>query len=261
MLPSTINGLNRLPTEQRREIFQKLVPKEILEKFHIPPDMYDEQGRDLLLICSEPETSDVEVGLYHQYGFPDPVTYGHISDTITGKLHVLLYVMNDPDSPRFDIDRMPDGTPTKLGAELRNLDAEMAAMEAGLSPGQIRKGLHMVGEGIRAFEDLVSTLGHDIYFVEPLYYHNAIIFERYGFAYEKGRRLMESIHAGFQPGGELFLRLDKRNPFRRPEAANSIRLRSWAVHDGILDQPYTDVTMYKRIGQEANLNTCEDTPW
>jgi len=261
MLPSTINGLNSLPIEQKRKVFQKLVPKEILELFHISPDLYDEHGRDLFVIRSTPGKSDVEVELYHQYGFQDPITYGHISDTITGKLHILLYVMNDPASPRFDIDRMPDGASTKLGADKRNLDAEIAAMNSGFSPGQIRKGLHMVGEGIQAFEELVSSLGHDLYFVEPLYYHNAIIFERYGFAYQQGRRLMERIHNGFQSDGDLLARLDGSNPFRGPETANSIRLRSWAVHDGILGEHYDAVTMYKQIGRKSNLNTSGGTPW
>lgn len=261
MLPSTINGLNGLPLEEKRKVFQKLVPIEILELFQISPDLYDEQGRDLFVLRSTPGKSDVEVELYHQYGFQDPITYGHLSDTITGKLHILLYVMNDPNSPRFDIDRMPDGMSTKLGADMRNLEAEKAAMNAGLSPGQIRKGLHRVGEGIRAFEELVSSLGHDLYFVEPLYYHNAIIFERYGFAYQQGRSLMERIHVGFQPGGDLHARLDGSSPFRTHEAAKSIRLRSWAVHDGILGEHYDNVTMYKQIGLNSNLNTSGDTPW
>jgi hypothetical protein len=60
---------------------------------------------------------------------------------------------------------------------------------------------------------------------------------------------MESIHAGFQPGGDLHTQLDGSTPFRKPDAANSIRKRSWAIHDGILGEPFTNVTMYKRIGK------------
>jgi hypothetical protein len=174
---------------------------------------------------------------------------------------VLLYILNDPTAPRFNVDKMPDGSPTKFGILQRNLGAERAAMEAGLSPGQVRKGLRFLQPATAAFEEFVTSLGHDMYFVEPLYYHNAVIFERYGFAYQMGKRQMESIQAGFQKGGELRQKLDGSNPFRTSNAANSIRLRSWAIHDGILGEPFTNVTMYKRVGKSANINTAHDIAW
>jgi hypothetical protein len=107
----------------------------------------------------------------------------------------------------------------------------------------------------------VSSLGHDTYFVEPLYYHNAVIFERYGFAYQVGKRLMESINSGFQFGGNLTVQLNGSNPFRKPEGTNGIRARSWAIHDGILGEPFTNVTMYKRVGKSAGINTTPDCKW
>jgi acetoin utilization protein AcuC len=175
-------------------------------------------------------------------------------------VHVLLYILNDPASERFDVDRQPDGRPTRFGTLSRNLEAERASLEAGLSPGQVRRGLRLLTPAIQSFEGFVQELGHDTYFVEPLYYHNAVIFERYGFAYQQGRKLMERIHAGFLAGGELLPRLDG-STFRRTEASNSIRLRSWAIHDGILGEPYTNVTMYKRIGRHAGVSTTGNVPW
>ncbi len=145
---------------------------------------------------------------------------------------------------------------TRFGTLKRNLDAETAALQAGLAPGQIRRGLRLLSQAIATFEQFISSLGHDLYFVEPLYYHNAVIFERYGFAYQVGRRLMERIEAGFAPGGDLRPRLDGSTPFRTPAAAHSIRLRSWAIHDGILGEPFTNVTMYKRVGKTAGVSTC-----
>lgn len=261
MHPSTISGINRLPEPKKRELYARVVPPALLERFGIDPGFKNAAGQDLLVINAPPGSSGTEMGLYHQADFPDPVLYGHITDTINGQLHVLLYVLNDPDSPRFDTDRMPDGTPTQFGTQTRNLAAEQAAMEAGLAPGQIRRGLRLLGEAIKAFEDFVTSLGHDLYFVEPLHYHNAIIFERYGFAYERGRKLMERIQSGFSENGDLLPRLDGSTPFRQPEAAGSIRLRSWAIHDGLLDHPYTTVTMYKRIGKFAGVDTCPGCPW
>jgi hypothetical protein len=176
-------------------------------------------------------------------------------------IHVLLYILNDPDSPRFDVDKMPDGSATKFGTLKRNLEAEKAALEAGLAPGQVRRGLRMLRPATTAFEEFITDLGHDIYYIEPLYYHNAVIFERYGFAYQMGKRRMEAIQAGFQEGGELSQKLDGSNPFRSPEAANSIRLRSWAIHDGILGEPFTNVTMYKHVGKSANIDTTPGCEW
>jgi len=199
--------------------------------------------------------------LYHEAGFQDPVLYAHLTDTMNGQIHVLLYILNDPASPRFHVDKMPDGSPTKFGTLKRNIEAEQTAMQAGLSPGQVRKGLRLLQSATTAFEEFITSLGHEMYFVEPLYYHNAVIFERYGFAYQMGKRQMESIQAGFQEGGELRQRLDDANPFRSSGAANSIRLRSWAIHDGILGESFTNVTMYKRVGKSASIDTAPGCTW
>lgn len=261
MAPSTIGGINRLPEPEKRKVYTQIVPPELLERFNLSPDLYDEQGGDLLDLIAPAGSSITEMSLYHQCGFPDPVLYGQIQDTLNGQLHILLYVLNDPDTPRFDVDRMPDGSRTRFGVMRRNIEAEIAAMQAGLAPGQVRRGLGMLAPAIRAFEQFIQSLGHTLHFAEPLYYHNAVLFERYGFAYQQGRRLMLRVQEGFSPGGDLLPLLDGSTPFRQPQAANSIRLRSWAIHDGLLGQPYTNVTMYKHAGKEAGISTCDGCEW
>lgn len=258
MQPSTIGGINKLPEHEKRAIYGRYIPKELIEKFNIPDPV---DNHELLKFHFASGASDVEMMLYHQAGFTDPVLYAHLTDTMNGQIHVLLYILNDPESPRFSVDKMPDDSPTKFGILQRNLEAERAAMNAGLSPGQVRRGLRLLQPATVAFEEFVTSLGHEMYFVEPLYYHNAVIFERYGFAYQMGRRQMEGIQAGFQERGELRQRLDNSNPFRSAKAADSIRLRSWAIHDGILGEPFTNVTMYKRVGKSANLNTAPGCEW
>ncbi len=250
-----------LPETEKREIYARLIPPELISRFRIPNNFIDKEGNDLLLLDCPPGSTSTEIMLYHQSGFPDPVLHGDITGTINGLIHILLYVLNDPQSPRFEIDRMPDGSQTQFGTSQRNLEAELAAMEFGLAPGQIRRGLRLLGSAIHTFEGFVASLGHEIFQVEPLYYHNAIIFERYGFAYEKGKQLMEHIQAGFLPGGELIDRLDGSTPFRSPEAAGSIRLRSWAIHDGLLGEPFTNVTMYKLVGNSTQMSTCPGCQW
>ena len=259
MPPSTIGGINRLPEEEKRRIYTRAIPRQLLDRFNLPaPDSIRLQS--MLKFDFEAGSTDVEISLFHEQRFPDPILYGHMTDTMNGQIHILLYILNDPDSPRFDVDRMPDGRKTRFGTLMRHLEAEEAALEAGLAPGQVRSGLRMLSEAISSFENFIESLGHDMYFVEPLYYHNAVIFERYGLAYQMGRRRMESYHAGFSDGGELLYQLDG-STFRNPEATNSIRLRSWAIHDGILGEPFTNVTMYKRIGSSAGVNTTPGCEW
>jgi hypothetical protein len=257
----TIYSINQLSPEGKRAIYSQIIPSELTMAFNFNPDFYDQDGNDLLRIKAEPGSSDAEIALYHRHDFNDPILYCQSVDTINGQVHILLYILNDPDSPRFDVDRNPDGTSTKLGAESRNLPAEIAAMQAGLAPGQVRRGLRMLGAVINTFDKFVQSQGQYYYFAEPLYYHNAILFERYGFSYEKGRKLMERIHHGFMPGGDLLPGLDNSTPFRCIEAINSIRLRSWAIHDGLLGIPFTDVTMYKQAGKTAGLSTYDGCPW
>lgn len=261
MSASTIGGVNILPDVEKREIYTRLVPPELSERFQIPPSFTDSQGNSLVALKCAPGSTDVEMKLFHKFGFPDPILYGHLTDTLNGQIHVLLYILNDPDAPRYEVDHMPDGSPTKFGTLRRNLEAEEAAMQAGLAPGQVRRGLRLLPSAIAAFESFVQSLGHDLYFVEPLYYHNAVIFENYGFSYQIGKKLMERIEAGFAEGGDLHAKLDGYTPFRQHEAEHSIRLRSWAIHDGLLGEPFTNVTMYKRVGKSAGINTRPSCGW
>lgn len=261
MTPTTIMGINQLSPAEKRSIYTHVIPDALIKRFNIPHNFIDINGRDLLNFRYAPGSPSVEMALRHQTDFPDPVLYGHLTDTLNGQIHVLLYILNDPDSPRFDVDKLPDGRPTVFGTHLRNIEAEIAALKAGLAPGQVRRGLRMLSAAIEKFEKFIMELHHEIFFAEPLYYHNAVIFERYGFAYQKGRKLMEWIDQGFRPGSKLRAKLDGSSPFRQPDFAESIRLRSWAIHDGILGEPFNEVTMYKVVGKSAMLNTAPNCSW
>lgn len=258
---STISGINRLPAQEKQKIYTQLIPPELLERYSINPLFTDVMGNKLLKLSCSPDCTDVEMELRNQADAEDPVLYGHLTDTINGRIHILLYVLNDPESPRFDIDRMPDGSTTYFGTQKRNLEAELAALQFGLAPGQVHQGLRLLGSAIQAFERFVQALGHDLFFAEPLFYHNAIIFERYGFNYQKGRKLMNRIQSGFSPSGDLAARLDGSSPFRRPGAQASIRLRSWAIHDNLLGESFTNVTMYKHVGKTAGIDTSSGCEW
>jgi len=261
MAASTIGGVNLLKKDEKIEIYTRLIPLELLERFNISAPFKDKDGKPLLFFKFTPGSTDVEMKLFHQFDYPDPILYGHLTDTLSGQIHVLLYILNDPAAKRFDVDRMPDGQLTRFGTFKRNIAAEEAAMKEGLAPGQVRSGLRLLPAAILKFEEFVDSLGHQVYFAEPLYYHNAILFERYGFSYQVGRKLMERIETGFSDDGDLKPILNNSSPFRTQSAEHSVRLRSWAIHDGVLGEPFTNVTMFKHIGRSAGINTCPSCGW
>jgi hypothetical protein len=131
-------------------------------------------------------------------------------------------------------------------------------MEAGLAPGQIRSSLGASRAVFQQLEVFLSTMGQRALFLEPLSYASAWIFERRGFAYVRGHKLMEDIHREFQPDGRLYQALDGSSVFRQPRQAVSVRGRAWAIHDGILetiDQRWDKLRMVKQIGRTAGVGT------
>ena len=128
-------------------------------------------------------------------------------------------------------------------------------MKAGLSPGQFRPGLRMLRELMRLLERFASRLMTSIISCEALFYHNAVQYERLGFGYLEGKKLMEEIDREFLPGGALFERLDGSTPFRKRGAERSVRGRSWAIQDGILGKPWASPKLYKPVGKVVGVNT------
>ena len=110
--PSTIAGLNQLSDLEKREVYSTIVPIELLEMFEIHPEMKDKDGRELLVLNCPPDSSSAELALYTHHQAEDPILFGHITDTIHGQIHILLYGMNDVRTQRFDVDRL---TKNRLG--------------------------------------------------------------------------------------------------------------------------------------------------
>lgn len=259
---TSISHINRLSPPERDRFYATLIPSILLDQFHIDPVTYaDAGGSRLLTVTAKTDGSVAELDLRHAAGAIDPILYAQLTDTMNGQILVMAYVVNDPASPRFETDRTSDGSRTHFGVLGRNLPAEEAARAAGLAPGQVRRGLRILPHSILSFEAFVSRLGRDLFFAEPLFYHNAVIFERYGFAYQQGRRWMESIDTRFRKDGDLLRRLDGSNVFRQPEASQTILGRSWAIHDGVLGEPFSGVHMYKMVGKQAGVSTFPDGVW
>lgn len=261
ILPPSILAINALPAVEKRQAYQRLIPEWVYARFSIDPATLLQHGQEVVKMRCPTGSRAMEMSILHQPHAPDPTLYINMVDTNNNQLMVLLVIINDPDSPRFHIDVDLEGHSTHFGTQGRNVPEEIKAMQAGLAPGQVRAGLRAFKESVPIFEQFVSAMGQTMFFIEPLAYHNAIIFERYGFRYMYGRREMEMIHTEFQPGGSLYEKLDESTPFRPRWAWNSLRGRSWAVHDGILGHPFTGFQMYKKVGEHAGVNTFPDRQW
>lgn len=260
-LPDSIRALNSLPEACKLAFYQSLLPDWLLADFDIDPETLTVQGQKVVHIRAPEGSRAFEISVRRHATDIDPMLYLNMADTFNNQLLVLLVVSNNPDAPRYNIDFDLDGNKTQLGTVSRNIPAEKAAMQAGLAPGQVRSGMRIFRRLVPVFEQFVARLGHTMFFIEPLAYHNAIVFERYGFSYLRGYQEMLRIDREFQPGGELHARLTPENPFRQPDAWESVRGRSWAIHDGILGHPFTGFQMYKRLGVEAGIHTFTGQRW
>ncbi len=260
---TSLAAVNQLPLELRDAIYRALVFDELLARYNINPiTLRNPRGETVVDIHASPRIGAVEIKIWRQLSDRDPVVYFQLADTANDQLAVLLFVVTDPDAPRFDVDRDWGGEPTKFGTLTRNVPVEVAAMQAGLAPGQVRRGLRLSRAMAPLVESFISRLGHEYYFLEPLAYHTAILFESMGCMYSHGRMKMEWIQREFQPpDGELFKRLDGSTPFRMPGAEKTVRGRSWAIQDGILTEPFTDFHMYKHIGVNAGICTFPNYVW
>ena len=253
---SSLREINRLPLEVKESIYRELLPQELFDQFPINrKTLTGPDGEGVVqFICPEGlGLARIDVRLRHNDR--DSLFFVEIADTPFQQMELSFCFVNDPAAPRFAVDVDVDGRDNSFATTRRNLLEEERAMTAGLFPHQVRRGLGLFGKFFAHFEVFVARLGIGLIVAEPLSYDNAIRYERYGFDYLAGKRLMLWIDNAFQPGGELTQRLDGSTPFRRPGMETTLLGRSWAIHDGILGRPWDGMRIYKIPGVHAGINT------
>jgi hypothetical protein len=258
-LPVTIRQLNNLPENVKRRVYRGLLPPTLLTRFGIDPIQWTGANKEPMVFLNAQANS--EKVLITARNSPDPNNEFfalELADNSLNGVELNLIVLNDPTAPRFSIDYNEDGQPTMFGTLKRNLKAEEQAKNAGLAPGQIRAGLGGARVVFEQIDTFLSMLGHRAYFLEPLTYASAWVFERRGFAYVRGHKLMDDIQREFQSGGALDQCLDDGLVFRKRDQASTVRGRAWAIHDGILDEldvRWDKIRMVKQIGRHAGVET------
>lgn len=264
-LPVTIKALNSLPENPKLRLYRTLIPIQVLADFDINPRTWKNPDK-LQQVKLDAEQGSDKVKISAWYG-DDPGNeffYLELADNQYNGIDLNFLIVSNPTSPKYRTDYDEEGKETLFGTVRRNLPEEEKAMRAGLAPGQIREGLRCSNIVFQHIETFLTMMAHHAFFLEPLTYVSAWIFEKRGFAYSKGHQLMDTIHREFQPGGELHKALDGSTPFRQPDQWKTVRGRAWAIHDGILqviDRKWDDLKMIKQVGRHAGVNTFPDAEY
>jgi len=256
----SLQELNGLPTEVRDALYLRLIPTEILTRLGVDGRTGQNAAGDTLVrVIAQPDQPWARVEARVSRDDRDPLL---LVDVETGRFSVpeLTFIqITDPAAERFGIDRDADGRDTLFGTASRNLVEEGRALAGGLAPGQVRRGLRLLAPVMGAMEEFCRLLGNELFLIEPLFYHSALLYERHGCAYLLGHERMEQIHAEFQPGGRLHATLDGSTPFRQAGFELTARGRSWAIHDGALGAldgaTWGGIKMYRLTGRPAGLST------
>ncbi len=256
---TSLASINRLDEPEKEAIYAALLPPRLLSLLQLDPQtLLNPAGERLVRVIAPAGLGFARIEARSRPAERDTVFFAELSDTQYHQMELSFCIICDPAAPRFAVDVTEAGTVNWFTSQGRNIPEELRAMRAGLFPNQTRRGLRLFGEFFPRVECLTDRLGMEMIVAEPLTYDNAIRYERYGFDYLTGKRLMLEIDREFHPGGLLFNRLDGSTPFRMPGMERTVRGRSWAIHDGIMDEPWDDLRIYKMIGSNAGLNTFPD---
>ena len=264
MVTLSIAKLNSLPKKERNRIYLRLVPPSIFERLQINPGtLLNKQGERVVqgIFPTDENLGCIEVK--YRRGDKDCIFSCQVSlEAFMQSLHLDFLIINDPFSERYHVDVDESGRDTLFGTRSRNIPEEIRAMQAGLAPGMVRKGLHLMRESVKCLEIFMGELNQKTITNRGLFYHNAILWEKYGFTYFKGLKVMEQVDKEFRPGGLLFERLDGSTPFRRKGAEQTVRTRSWAIYDGLyavtFNEEWESPLMYKMAGKDFKVNTFPD---
>lgn len=264
-IPVSIRSINNLPDNAKRRLYRALIPIGLLTRFRINPRSWKgPDGEPRVDLFAEPKSGLVNLSVWAEGNRDDPFFTIELEDNSLNGIDLNLLVLNNPDAERFQTDFDESGKRTEFGTVRRNLATEERAMQAGLAPGQTRAGLRASSEVFNHLESFLTLLAHHAYFLEPLSYASAWVFERRGFAYVRGHKLLDQIQKEFQPEGRLSQQLDGSTPFRQPHQANTVRGRAWAIHDGILDVVDTrwdGLRMIKQVGRHAGVETFPEAKY
>jgi hypothetical protein len=253
---TSLLALNRLPEEEKERIYAQLLPQRLRDLLDLHgSSLFTAAGERLVRIIAPRGLPLVRIEASSRAVGGVRVFFLELADTQFQQMELSFCIIQDPAAPYYAVDINEQGENNWFASQGRNIPEELRAMHAGLFPNQTRRGLQLFAAFFPLLERFTDALGRQMIVAEPLSYDNAIRYEKYGFDYLRGKKLMQEIDREFQPGGILHARLNGSSPFRMPGMERTVSGRSWAIHDGILDKPWDDVQIYRMIGTPAHINT------
>ena len=253
---SSLQAINRLDEPEKERIYSSLLPQRLRDVLGLAENSFcNSAGERLVTIIAPKGLPLVRIEVRSKPDGGVVVFFMELYDTQYHQMELSFCIVRDPDAPRYAVDVDETGRNNWFATQGRNIPEELRAMRAGLFPNQTHHGLQLFVTFFPLLERFTDSLGIQMIVAEPLSYDNAIRYEKYGFDYLRGRRLMLEIDREFQPGGRYFLRLDGSSPFRMPGMERTVNGRSWAIHDGIMDEPWDGVQIYRMVGVHAGINT------
>ncbi|MDD2853747.1 MAG: hypothetical protein PHY09_17815 [Desulfuromonadaceae bacterium] len=253
---SSLLAINRLDESEKERIYSRLLPQRLRDVLGLTGgSLCNSAGERLVTIIAPQGLPLVRIEARSKPVDSIVVFFLELSDTQFHQMELSFCIIRDPAAPRYAVDVDEKGDNNWFASHGRNIPEELRAMRAGLFPNQTHHGLQLFVTFFPLLERFTDSLGIQMIVAEPLTYDNAIRYEKYGFDYLRGKRLMREIDREFQPGGRYFSRLDGSNPFRMPGMDRTVIGRSWAIHDGIMDEPWDEIQIYRMIGAPAAINT------
>ncbi len=147
--PATLKQINDLPEGAKRRIYRALLPPTLLFQFDIDPINWKKHGDFELLLKAEKQCGEVNCSIRSKNDSAEEVFCLQLMDNTFNGIDLNFILVSDPCSPFFGVDRDKDGRLTMFGKANRNLEEEQRAMQAGLAPGQARRGDRGVAENRR----------------------------------------------------------------------------------------------------------------
>ncbi len=253
---SSLQAINRLGEPEKESVYSCLLPLRLRGILGLADgSLCNPAGEKLVTVIAPRGLPLVRIEARLKPEEPVTVFFLELSDTQFHQMELSFCIIRDPASPSYAVDVDENGRSNWFASHGRHISEELRAMNAGLFPNQTHHGLQLFSEFFPLLERFTDSLGMQMIVGEPLSYDNAIRYEKYGFDYLRGKRLMREIDREFQPGGNYFRRLDGSSPFRMPGMERTVCGRSWAIHDGIMDEPWDEVQIYRMVGVHAGINT------